>query len=159
MGDVVFFSRSDRPPTKPAPIGDGTAPIFEERFVDGVRTLVETGRQPLNEFVQASLEDTKIYNIISRYQRGDESALNKVVGQYMDVVGMPTNLAEAQNALINIERNFNKLPAELKEKFNNNVNEFVQVVSTGKLADVMNEFNNDSAPVTSAVKDGDVSAE
>ena len=137
---IIPFSRFNRPKTAPAPIGDGTAPIYEERVVDGARVLVEAGTNPLNEFVQASLEETRIYNIINRYQRGDVSVLNKSGGQFMDVVGMPTNLAEAQNALLTIERQFAALPGEVKEKFGNNVNEFVQVVSEGKLNDVLKEF-------------------
>jgi len=148
---IIPFSRFNRPETIKAPIGDGTAPLFEERIVDGVRVLIECGRNPLNEFVQASLEETKIYNIINRYQRGDQAALNKVGGQFIDVVGMPTNLAEAQNALLSIERQFNSLPGEVKEKFGNNVNQFVQVVSEGKLDDVLKDFQ-----ITPAVeKEGD----
>lgn len=139
-GKIIPFSRFNRPHTIPHPIGDGTAPIFEEVYEDGKRVLKETGRQNLNEFVQASLAETEIYNILARYQRGDESALNKTVGQFMDVVGMPTNLAEAKQALINIEREFNDLPGDVKAVFNNSVDEFVQVVSTGKLDERLAPF-------------------
>lgn len=145
--DIVIHNRFNRPKTIPWPVGDGTAPIFEEVYVDGVRELRMTGRNPLNEFVQSSLEETQIYNILNRYVRGDISALDKVHGMFMDVVGMPTNLAEAQQALINIERKFDVLPGEVKAKFNNNVKEFVNVVANGKLDEVLKDFkipaNND----------------
>lgn len=147
-GKVIPFSRFNRPHTIPHPVGDGTAPIFEEVYEDGKRVLKETGRQNLNEFVQASLDETKIYNIINRYMRGDESVLNRVNGQFIDVVGMPTNLAEAKQALINIENRFNELPGDVKSVFNNSVDEFVQAVSYGTLDKKLAPFRVDPpAPV------------
>lgn len=138
--EIVVHHRFRRPKTIPWPVGDGTAPIFEEVIENGVRILRETGRDPLNEFVQASLADTLVYNILAKYQRGDEMALHKTIGQYMDVVGMPTNLAEAQQALIDIENKFNMLTADVKAVFNNNVNEFIDAVSHGKLDEKLAPF-------------------
>lgn len=137
---IVIHHRFNRPKTIPWPIGDGTAPIFEETFENGVRVLRETGRDPLNEFVQASLPETLVYNILARYQRGDEMALHKTMGQFMDVVGMPTNLAEAHQAIIDIENKFNTLSADVKACFNNSVDEFIDAVANGKLNERLSSF-------------------
>ena len=156
VSKIIIHHRFNRPKTTPWPVGDGTAPIFEERIENGVRVLVETGRNPLNEFVQASLPETLVYNILARYQRGDEMALHKTVGQFIDVVGMPTNLAEAQQALIDIENKFNTLTADVKAVFNNNVNEFIDAVSHGKLDEKLAPFAVKKPDVVVDVKkDGD----
>lgn len=129
-----FYSLLNRPDAVPQSFGDGTDPVHEVQLVDGVNSLVEVGRTSLFDYVQASKEDTLIYNILARYERGDESVLNKSPGVYADVVGMPTNLAEAKASIIRFENIFENLSAEDKAKFNNNVNEFLEAV-------VMSSFN------------------
>lgn len=149
MSDV-FFSLRNRPKSIPVDLGDGTDPVYEKQLVNGVSTLVEVGRTSLFDFVQASKDDTLIYNILSRYERGDESALNRVGGVYADVVGMPTNLAEAKASIIRFENMFENLSSEDKEKFNNNVNEFLMAIAT---ADTSIEMPN---VVDKVESDGDV---
>ena len=148
MSDV-FFSLRNRPKTIPVDLGDGTDPVYEKQLVDGVSTLVEVGRTSLFDFVQASKDDTLIYNILARYERGDESALNKMSGVYADVVGMPTNLAEAKASIIRFENMFENLSAEDKARFNNNVNEFLMAVVTA-------ETNIEKPVVDKVESDGDV---
>lgn len=148
----LFHSLLNRPKTIPSVVGNGVQPVFEEQLVDGVSTLVEVGETSLFEFVQASKEDTEIYNILSRYERGDVGALNQSQGVYADVVGMPTNLAEAKASIIRFESMFENLSAEDKAKFNNNVNEFLQAVATAEPVPV-------EMPIEKLVeKDGDVDA-
>lgn len=137
---MTFFSRNDRPVTKVPPIGDGTAPKYEEFFENGQYFLKETGKENLFDFVQASKEETLVYNIISRYQRGDLNALNQRVGQYMDVVGMPTNLAEAHAVMLDVQRKFDSLSPEIKSKFDNDVNVFVDAVSHATPAKLQEYF-------------------
>lgn len=149
-----FFSRTNRPPTVVPPIGDGTAPKYEELFENGEYVLKETGRENLHEFVQASKEETLVYNIIARYQRGDLNALNQRVGQYMDVVGMPTNLVEAHRVMLDVQRKFDNLAPDIKSKFDNDVNVFVDVVSHAT-PDKLREYFGVSSSDVSNVKDGD----
>lgn len=150
--DPVVYSRFKRPEVVPWPIGDGTAPIFEELIENGVRVLRETGRDDLNAYVQASLEETKVYNIINRFQRGDESVLSKSLGQFVDVTGMPTNLLDAYSVLLNIESKFNAMPPDVKKLFNGDFSIFVDAVANDKIGDLIN-VNSD------VVKDGDNNAE
>lgn len=149
-----FFSRTNRPAAVVPPIGDGTVPKYEEFFENGEYVLKESGRDNLFEFVQASKDETQIYNIIARYQRGDVNALHQRVGQYMDVVGMPTNLLEAQRVMHDVQRKFDNLAPDIKSKFDNDVNVFVDVVSHAT-PDKLREFFGVSSADVSNVKDGD----
>lgn len=150
---MSFFSRLNRPATIPHPVGDGTAPIYEEFVEDGHRVLKETGRDNLFDYVQASKDDCDIYNIIARYQRGDVNVLARRQGQFLDVVGLPTNMAEAHQLMIDVERKFNALDPEIRKKFDNSVDVFVDKVVHSDEAGLRDLFgipvdNND-------VKDGD----
>lgn len=151
---MTFFSRTNRPPAVVPPIGDGTAPIYEEFFENGQYVLKKTGKEDLHAFVQASKEETLVYNIISRYQRGDLDALNQRIGQYVDVVGMPTNLAEAHQVMLDVQRKFDSLTPDVKRKFDNDVNVFVDVVSHStpdKLRDIFGVHDSK----VNVVKDGE----
>lgn len=154
---MSFFSRNNRPKAVSPPIGDGTVPKYEEVVKDGRRGLVENGKDNLFEFVQASKEESLVYNIINRYQRGDLMALNQRVGQYIDVVGMPTNLAEAHQAVIDARRTFDGLPAEIRKKFDYSFDLYLEQVAKSTPEQIQALFGLTPADVaTSDVKDGDV---
>lgn len=129
MSKVVIYSRFNRPKTVPPVVGDGTAPVYEKRLVDGACRLMQTGVTNLFDFVQASKEDTLIYNLIDRFTRGDINALNQRVGQYLDVVGLPSTLAEAQQLMIDVQTKFDRLSADVKAKFDNSVSVYVNSVA------------------------------
>lgn len=153
---MTFFSRTNRPPTVVPPIGDGTAPVYEEFFENGQYDLRETGKENLFDFVQASKEETLVYNIIERYRRGDLTALSQRVGQFIDVVGMPTNLAEAHQVMLDVQRKFETLAPDVKSKFDNDVNVFVDVVSHSTPDKLRELFGVTASDVKSVVKDGEV---
>lgn len=157
---MSFFSRNHRPVTKVPPIGNGTAPTYEEVFDPeiGEYRLIESGSDNLFDFVQASKEESLVYNIIAKYQRGDVNALNRCVGQYMDVVGMPTNLAEAHATMLDVERKFNSLSPEIRSNFDNDINVFIDVVSHATPEQLQGYFGVTPSDVANAnidVKDGD----
>lgn len=156
---MTIFTRFNRPKAVVPPIGDGTVPIYEEVLDEhGHMSLQITGQDNLFDYVQSSKEETLVYNIISRYQRGDLTALNKRVGQYIDVVGMPTNLAEAHQRLIDVENKFNSLPVDIKKKFDNSFNVYVQTVSNASPDQLMQIFGVTKEQVA-VVKDGDTNVE
>lgn len=138
---IVIHSRFNRPATVPCPVGDGILRTYETLVKDGKRIVAVASESSLIDKVKEAFPDTLIYNILARYERGDINALNQVSGQYMDVVGMPSTLAEAQQMLIDIRNDFEAMPPELRRRFNNSVNEFIESVSTGKAAEVFKEIN------------------
>ena len=151
---MIFFSRLKRPPTKVPPIGDGTCPTYGEVVKDGHACLEITGKDNLFEYVQASKAECDIYNIIARYQRGDIDVLSCRVGQYLDVVGMPTNMAEAYRVMNDVKRKFDALAPDIRKMFDNNVNVFVDKVSHAT-PDGLREMFGITQEQVEKVKDGD----
>ena len=154
---IPFARRNCRWATVPTPIGNGERSIFEERVVDGKRSLVVTGKENLKDFIEASKAETLISNIMKRFEQGDVNALSRVQGFYGDVTSMPTNLAEAQKVLINLESQFNSLPADVRKKFDNSFDKYVHEVSSVKSVDEFNTLFNieSSTPVESEVVSND----
>lgn len=157
MAKVVIFSRFNRPKTVSPVVGDGTAPVYEKRLVDGRQRLIQTGLTNLFDFVQASKDDTLIYNLIDRFCKGDVSALAQRVGQYLDVVGLPSTLAEAQQLMIDVQNKFDHLPADVRAKFDNSVNVYVDSIAKSSPDQLRELFNVTKSDVDKHIKDGDVS--
>lgn len=158
---VKFFSRCIRPSTIANPFGNGERSIFEERVENGQRRLVVTGKEDFKSFIEASKEETLIKNIIKRFENGDVTAISKTQGFYGDVTGMPSNLAEAQNFLINLQNNFDSLPGDIKEKFGNSFDNYVKEVSNmdidtfNKHFVLQDKVNKDESLLVDDKKDGD----
>lgn len=136
-----IYTRFDRPVTIESPTGNGERSIFEERVIDGERTLVITGKEDFKSFIEASKEETLIDNIIKRFQNGDVTVLQRKQGFYGDITNMPSSLAEAQNMLIQIENHFNSLPSEDRELFGNSFDRYVSEVSKMNASDFIEKFN------------------
>lgn len=136
--EVHIWSRFDRPNTIPAPEGTSTEPEYMETIDEnGHRTLEQTGETNTYAMIQASLEETKIENIIRRATLGDPTALTQTMGAYMDTTDMPTSLAEMQNAIITIENEFKKLPLETRLKFNQSAEKYISMYGSEEWAKIM----------------------
>lgn len=83
----------------------------------------------MNDFVQESLESTLVYNVLKRFNAGDPYALTKNVGVFADVSGAPRSLAEAQQLLIDVRRDFEKLPIDIRSRYGHNPMAFAEAVS------------------------------
>lgn len=92
---------------------------------DGKRVLIKDQEYPIYEIIQAHREETEIERIVKRATEGDISALNAMNGVYADITDAPRSLAEAQALIIDAKNEFEKMPTEIKEKFNNNSEEYV----------------------------------
>lgn len=122
----VFYSRTSKRPTEAAPSGTAEADIYEvEIDTTGHKHLVKTGKTNTYEKIQASLESTKIETIMRRAAGGDLTALAVTNGQYLDCTDMPHSLAEAQNMLIKLEAQFNKLPLEIRQKYDMSAEKYI----------------------------------
>lgn len=93
--------------------------------LDGKRKLLKDNPKPIYEMIQAHRESCEIERIVKRALDGDLTAINAIEGQYIDITGAPTSLAQAQQIIINAKRDFDQLDAETKKKFENNVEIFI----------------------------------
>ena len=104
-----------------SPIKETFKPIVNK---DGSITLIHEGYINTDEEIMSHEMEVNIDVIIARYMNGDLDALNKHVGMYGDFTNMPKTYAEVLQLQIDSKRAYDSLPAELKEKFNNDPNEF-----------------------------------
>lgn len=125
-----FFTRFNRPSTVPVPTGtefDKTYNLFVDE--NGKRKLRCVGETNRDAKIQAHKEECLVENILARATL-DPSVLNKTSGLYFDTTTLPKTLAEAQNAIIQIQGEFDKLDAETKLKFDNSVEKYVMQYGT-----------------------------
>lgn len=137
-------TRFNRPSTVFAFFGSGFDPVYEERIVDGVRKLVKVNENPLNDFVQASLSETLIYNILDKFQKGNTEVLNQSFGQFFDATLFPASLADAQKQILYAESYFGSLPLEVRNKFDNSSSVFLSKIADGSVFDILKPIDNNS---------------
>lgn len=97
---------------------------------DGKRKLEKTKRLEIYELIQSHKEECDINNIIARHLNGDPFAINKKIGNFMDLTEMPKTIAEAQQIVINLKNDFENLPLEIRNKFENNPEIYVASYGT-----------------------------
>ena len=93
----------------------------------------QTGTESISEYINSFTDTTDIKKIFERYQMGDVSVLTKRVGDYVDTVGCPESLLDAQLMLKNGTKLFDEIPASIREKFDNDPEKFVQSAIDGTL--------------------------
>lgn len=87
---------------------------------DGRRELVRDREVDIYNLIQSHREECEIENIIRRAVEGDYNALNAINGTYADITNCPSSIAEAQQYIINAKAEFDKLPKDIKAKFEYN---------------------------------------
>lgn len=92
---------------------------------DGTIQLIECGTENTDEIIQSYYESTTLESILTRFANGDLSALNRYQPIFTDVSNAPKNLAEVMQLMINAEKAFNALPADIKHQFDNNYRNWI----------------------------------
>ena len=90
----------------------------------GQKVLVKTGETNLYEKIQASLEETKIENILKRVAMGDDTVM-RPDGIYADLTESPKNLIEARQQMQKLENVWNGLTNEVKKKYDFSLDKFI----------------------------------
>lgn len=124
-GDILTLSQNT---------GDKFHPEFEIKVdKNGHKTLVETGEHT-NRYakIQEDLESTKIENIIKRAQLGDPDALSRKEGMYLDLAEMPNSFKEAQDKILKIKSEFEKLPIEIRRQYDMSPEKYIQEFGSEK---------------------------
>lgn len=120
---MIHFVDAEKFPTNP---GDPIRIIYSEKVKDdGSITLVAVGKENINDVIQASKESTDIAQIVAYYNStGDESVLNRMVPSYGDFTELPKSFSEMLQLRIDSLHFFDALPSEVKQKFDNDPNQF-----------------------------------
>lgn len=148
---MEFFSRVKLPKRKAAPSGSRYGKTYQMTIdKNGHKVLVEDGLTDNYEKIQSHLESTKIENIMQRAMMGDTSGLNQKQPLFMDFRNMPTTLAEAQNMIVKIEEEFNRLPLTVRQKFDHSPEKYIAMYGSEEWQAAMNimQPKNTTAPIS-----------
>lgn len=99
--------------------GDPKHVLYEPRFNGSSVVLREVGCEDIQERIEAFAPYTDLNYMLSRLKVGDTSVLNPRQAMYGDFTGLPTNAIDAINLIQTAESRFLELPAEDRQKFNN----------------------------------------
>lgn len=150
---MKFSSQYDKHERVYSNPGDPIKIIYAGSYDEnGKFELVEKGKENLYDYIQSNAESCDIYNILARFENGDETALNKVSGTYGDVTKMPKTYAEMLQTIYNAENTFNALPVELKQLFNNSSSEFIAQMDSPEMAAKFEKFNKMNQSVQNVVQ-------
>lgn len=97
---------------------------YQYEIEDGHKKLVKVGETNIYEKIQEAYPATKIENILKKASIGDMSGFIGE-GQYIDTTELPKNMIEARKSIMKLENTWNNLPKEIKEKFNYDLEEFI----------------------------------
>lgn len=135
----MFFTRANhnKKERKGTEEGRKTRLTFRWAYNEkGDKSLVQDEEIDRDAEIQSYLEETKIENIINR-AAFDPSVVQRLSAQLSDAepqdfTNMPSTLAEAQNIMIQAENTWNKMPREIKQKFDNDVDKFIARFGTAE---------------------------
>lgn len=114
---------------------------YQLRIVDNHEEIVETGKSNLYEYIQSFADSVDITKILEKCALLDDySILNRMPAQFMDVSNMPSNLAEAYASVRDAENYFDRLPREIKDKYNQNFLEFISDIGSEKFNKTVTEY-------------------
>lgn len=123
---------------------------------DGTIDLVPSGVENLQDYIESSAAECDIRNMISRFVNGDLNALNKRQGVYGDFTNMPTTYAEMLQLQIDSQRYFDGLPVDIKEKFNNDSNQFFAQTGSKEWYEIMSSMYPQESKVDDLVIEKEV---
>lgn len=107
---------------------------------EGKEELCKIGETNIYNEIQANRQGTEICDILRSLSRGDTSVLGQqsacdIDAAVRDMTKVPKNLIEAFGIAQNAQNTFNSLPAEVRKKYNNNIQNFLASVDDGSFSD------------------------
>lgn len=149
---MKYYTQIETPERKATPSGDKYLAIFQEEInkETGKKTLICIGQKNIYDMIQADLESTKIENILAAVAMGDLSVLKQQEPIYIDATTMPKNLMESQNIVLKAKQEFEKMPIEVKELFDNSAEKYVSEMGTKNFFEKMSPYNKKIAEIEKA---------
>lgn len=102
-------------------------PVYDRA---GVWHLEPTKQSNLYLDIQSYADSCDINVLMARYRNGETDVLQQIQGVYGDFSNIPTNYAELMNAKVQAESLFSGLSADVREKYNNSVEQFMAEIGT-----------------------------
>lgn len=120
--------------------GNGREPEYQYKVTETGRELMKTGETDVYALIQSRLDETKIENIIKRATYdptalGDQQWQNSA--QIVDITDVPTDYHTWYNRIEEAKKQFEALPIEIKNKWDNDVEKYVMAYGTEEWANKM----------------------
>lgn len=117
----IFTPYGDEKPKRvPNEPGNILEPQYKERYDEnGNAYLEQVGEINTYEKIQSYRDEVDPMSILARYAAGDTTVMANP-GWYIDTSKLPTNYIEWRNLMNEQKEKFNALPLEIRNKFNNN---------------------------------------
>lgn len=120
----------------------------------GMIKLVSSGQDDLWNLHSACAEQCDINYIVQRFRNGDVSVLNRVQGNYLDVVGMPKNLREINDVAVKLRTSYELMSDDLKKKFGS-YEAWLDALGSMELAEVSRSSDSVSSSRSESVSGSD----
>lgn len=96
------------------------------------------GTSNLYAYINSFKDSVDINVLLARFTNGDKEALNQRAANYLDISSVPSNIHEYIDFQRSCENLYNTLPVEIKEKFGNNMLQFMSQVGDPEWNEIMN---------------------
>lgn len=121
-----YYSALSLPARRFSPHGTKIQKIYKEvPQDDGTMSAVVVGQHDINAMIQEATVGTDVYEMISMYNAGDVSAIDKVQGVYGDFTGCAKSFGQLQQSRVDLEQRFRESPAKFRQMFGNDVGKFL----------------------------------
>lgn len=116
--------------------------------------LVEKNKVNIYDKIQEYAEETKLSNILQRYNVNMLSQLKENETEIIDLTNMPENLLETMTAIKNAEYIWERQSKQTKAEFNNDFRQFIASLENGKMAQMLQkEIGTKTEQFTQEVQD------
>lgn len=140
----AFYTLSDPAPEDyNCPVGTEYDSEYIIDISSGREELKLVGKTNRYNKIQSYTDECDIYNLINRYNNGDDTVLMQRAAQYADVTTAPKNLHEALAIVSKAKHDFDRLPVAVKQQYNNNYMEFLGDFGTEKFMAVFAKSSED----------------
>lgn len=116
--------------------------------------LVESGKDSIYEYIQSFKDSCDINVLLKRFRAGDTAALMSGHTEFLDTIEMPKTYAEMLQVSIDYENFFNKLPSDVKKKFDNNFGQFVATIGSDEWMSSLGIEKKVDSHIIDEVKEG-----
>lgn len=110
---------------------------------DGTLKLVESGKDDIKSMINSFRDSTDMSFILNRLAVGDTSVLDQRPALFGDFTQMPTTYAEALQLVIDGRRQFDALPLDVKNSFNNDYRQFLATAGTDEWSQKLSSLRTD----------------
>lgn len=106
------------------------------RTSEGASQLMESGVEDVYDSIQKAADGRTIEDLVRRARAGDSSAIPAPVDSYPDLSHAPKDMLEAHQMLASAREKYLSLPTQLRGKFGNSFEKFLESVGNGTVFDV-----------------------